>query len=204
MSRLERAAQNVRRMKRLSMVSRAPKSTKPPLVAEAVGTLPTPSSKKNKNDASKKHIISSGDLAAAAALSLSSVASFSKKSVSKNDTDFSGDLAAAAASSFTLLSAVSKKNDSSNQNYSNSTNAKQGAGKSLKDLVRTKIMKKEENSKFVNLVKEQMSRNPIRKGRSRFGDRLRRSSALSLNKAKKVTAHRDLQVGRGGSETNKD
>ena len=46
-----------------------------------------------------------------------------------------------------------------------------------------------------NVVKNAVQkRAPIRKGRSKFGDRLRRSSAMSMSKAKKEAGHRDLQL----------
>ena len=92
---------------------------------------------------------------------------------------------------------TSKKEESG----TGATPATRPANKALKNNV-DKVVETKTSPKS-SVVAKITSRAPIRKGRSKFGDRLRRSSAMSVNKAKKDAGHRDLALKKAKDQNEK-
>jgi hypothetical protein len=199
MTKKERVAKNIGRMKRVTMVARAAKTIQmwSPLSSETTKdtvTQKTPSMTKKQRTARNIRRLKRVSMVARAAKTTK------KKDatvLNKVATTLRGkqEMAPEVVAEVEMKSLV-KKSNKEEESGTGTTPATSPAHKSVKNIVGTKGVETKTSPKSMPAVDTITSRAPIRKGRSKFGDRLRRSSAMSmsLNKAKKDAGHRELAL----------
>jgi hypothetical protein len=200
MTKKERVAKNIGRMKRVTMVARAANTIQmwSPMSSETTKdtvTQKTPSMTKKQRTAQNIRRLKRVSMVARAA-----------KTMRKKDATVLNKVAATLRGKQEMapevvaeveMKSLVKKSNKEEESGTGTTPATSPAHKStVKNIVGTKGVETKTSPKSMPAVDTITSRAPIRKGRSKFGDRLRRSSAMSmsLNKAKKDAGHRELAL----------